>query len=55
VTRRFAGTPRRVRPGLHVVWCPSTAPGAGGRVAGRLRELIEQKATEKGGEIIVLR
>ena len=39
--------------GLHVVWCPKYRRRVlGGRVAARLRELIEQKATEKGWEII---
>jgi len=41
--------------GLHVVWCPKYRRRVlGGRVAARLRELIEQKATEKGWEIIAL-
>ena len=35
--------------GLHVVWCPKYRRRVlGGRVAARLRELIEQKATERG-------
>ncbi|MER6103240.1 IS200/IS605 family transposase, partial [Streptomyces sp. NPDC001832] len=41
--------------GLHVVWCPKYRRQVlGGRVAVRLRELIEQKAAEKGWEIIAL-
>jgi REP-associated tyrosine transposase len=41
--------------GLHVVWCSKYRRRVlGGRVAARLRELIEQKATEKGGEIIAV-
>jgi putative transposase len=41
--------------GLHVVWCPKyRRPVLGGPVAARLRELIAQKATEKGWEIIAL-
>ena len=41
--------------GLHVVWCPKYRRRVlGGRVAVRLRELIEQKATEKGWEIIAV-
>ena len=41
--------------GLHVVWCPKyRRPVLGGRVAVRLRELIEQKAAEKGWEIVAL-
>lgn len=41
--------------GLHVVWCPKYRRRVlGGRVAARLRELIEQKATERGWEIIAL-
>ena len=41
--------------GLHVVWCPKYRRRVlGGRVAARLRELIEQKATEKGWEIIAV-
>jgi REP element-mobilizing transposase RayT len=40
--------------GLHVVWCPKYRRRVlGGRVV-RPRELIEQKATEKGWEIIAL-
>ncbi|GAA5035863.1 IS200/IS605 family transposase [Actinopolymorpha pittospori] len=55
--------PRRVRRysggvydlGLHVVWCPKYRRQVlGGRVAVRLRELIEAKAAEKGWEIIAL-
>ena len=39
--------------GLHVVWCPKYRRRVlGGRVAARLRELIEAKATERGWEII---
>ena len=35
--------------GLHVVWCPKYRRRVlGGRVVARLRELIEQKATERG-------
>ncbi|MFF4259217.1 IS200/IS605 family transposase [Streptomyces sp. NPDC001663] len=41
--------------GLHVVWCPKYRRRIlGGRVAVRLRELIEAKAAEKGWEIIAL-
>uniref|UniRef100_A0AAU1U199 IS200/IS605 family transposase n=1 Tax=Streptomyces sp. NBC_00119 TaxID=2975659 RepID=A0AAU1U199_9ACTN len=41
--------------GLHVVWCPKHRRRVlGGRVAVRLRELIEAKAAEKGWEIIAL-
>jgi putative transposase len=41
--------------GLHVVWCPKYCRRVlGGRVAVRLRELIEAKAAEKGCEIIAL-
>jgi putative transposase len=41
--------------GLHVVWCPKYRRRVlGGRVAVRLRELIEAKAAEKGWEIITL-
>jgi putative transposase len=41
--------------GLHVVWCPKYRRRVlGGRVAVRLRELIEAKAAEKGWEIIAL-
>ena len=41
--------------GLHVVWCPKYRRRVlGGRVAARLRELIEQKATERGWEIIAV-
>jgi putative transposase len=39
--------------GLHIVWCPKYRRGVlGGRVAERLRELIEQKATENGWRIV---
>jgi REP-associated tyrosine transposase len=42
--------------GLHVVWCPKYRRRVlGGRVAVRLRELIEAKAAEKGWEIIATR
>jgi putative transposase len=38
-----------------VVWCSKYRGRVlGGRVAARLRELIEQKATEKGWEIITV-
>ena len=41
--------------GLHVVWCPKYRRRVlDGRVAVRLRELIEAKAAEKGWEIIAL-
>ncbi|MFC4517746.1 MULTISPECIES: IS200/IS605 family transposase [Streptomyces] len=41
--------------GLHVVWCPKCRRRVlGGRVAVRLRELIERKAEEKDWEIITL-
>jgi putative transposase len=41
--------------GLHVVWCSKYRREVlGGRVAVRLRELIGQKAIEKGWEIIAL-
>ena len=41
--------------GLHVVWCPKYRRRVlGGRVAARLRELIEAKATERGWEIIAV-
>jgi putative transposase len=41
--------------GLHVVWCLKyPRPVLGGKVAARLRELIGQKATERGWEIIAL-
>ncbi|MCT9009170.1 IS200/IS605 family transposase [Streptomyces rhizosphaerihabitans] len=55
--------PRKVRRysggvydlGLHVVWCPKYRRRVlGGRVAVRLRELIEAKAVERGWEIIAL-
>ena len=37
------------------MWCPKYRRRVlGGRVAARLRELIEQKATEKGWEIIAV-
>nr|WP_241267194.1 IS200/IS605 family transposase [Streptomyces scabichelini] len=40
---------------MHVVWCPKyRRPVLGGPVAVRLRELIEQKAAERGWEIIAL-
>jgi putative transposase len=39
--------------GLHIVWCPKYRRGVlGGRVAERLRELIEQKATWNGWRIV---
>ncbi|GAB3969791.1 hypothetical protein GCM10029978_041860 [Actinoallomurus acanthiterrae] len=42
--------------GLHVVWWPKYRRRVlGGRAVVRLRELIEQKAAEKGWEIITLR
>jgi putative transposase len=51
--RRFAGGVCDL--GLHVVWCPKYRRRVlGGRVAVRLRELIEQKATEREWEIIAL-
>jgi putative transposase len=51
--RRYSGGVHDL--GLHVVWCPKYRRQVlGGRVAVRLRELIEQKATEKGWEIITL-
>ena len=38
-----------------MVWCPKYRRRVlGGRVAARLRELIEQKATERGWEIIAV-
>ncbi|MGY1498049.1 IS200/IS605 family transposase [Streptomyces sp. QTS52] len=41
--------------GLHVVWCPKYRRRVlGGRVAVRLRELIEVKAAERDWEIIAL-
>lgn len=41
--------------GLHVVWCPKyRRPVPDGRVAGRLDELIRQKADDRGWEIISL-
>ncbi|MFJ9821380.1 IS200/IS605 family transposase, partial [Streptomyces sp. NPDC101151] len=41
--------------GLHVVWCPKYRRRVlGGRVAVRLRELIEAKAADKGWEITAL-
>nr|WP_256226643.1 IS200/IS605 family transposase [Streptomyces sp. PAN_FS17] len=41
--------------GLHVVWCPKYRRTVlDGRVAGRLDELIRQKADERGWEIISL-
>jgi hypothetical protein len=40
---------------VHVVWCPKFRRWVlGGRVAARLRELIEQKATEWGWEIVAV-
>ncbi|MGW2377922.1 IS200/IS605 family transposase [Kitasatospora sp. NPDC001683] len=40
---------------MHVVWCPKYRRRVlGGRVAVRLRELIEQKAAEKDRESIAL-
>ncbi|WP_406368479.1 IS200/IS605 family transposase [Streptomyces sp. NBC_00647] len=51
--RRYSGGVYDV--GLHVVWCPKYRRRVlGGRVAVRLRELIEAKAAEKGWEIIAL-
>jgi putative transposase len=51
--RRYAGGVYDL--GLHVVWCPKYRRKVlGGRVAVRLRELIEAKAAEKGWEIIAL-
>jgi putative transposase len=51
--RRFSGGVYDL--GLHVVWCPKyRRPVLGGPVAVRLRELIEQKAAERGWEIIAL-
>ena len=41
--------------GLHVVWCPKyRRPVLGGRVGVRLRELISEKASEHGWEIVAL-
>jgi REP-associated tyrosine transposase len=41
--------------GLHVVWCSKYRRRVlGGRVAARLRELIEQKGTGKGWEVIAV-
>jgi putative transposase len=41
--------------GLHVVWCPKYRRRVlGGRVAVRLRELIEARASERGWEIVAL-
>jgi putative transposase len=41
--------------GLHVVWCSKYCRGVlGGRVADRLRELIEQKAAGRDWEIVAL-
>ncbi|GAB3968943.1 hypothetical protein GCM10029978_039310 [Actinoallomurus acanthiterrae] len=41
--------------GLHVVWClKCRRPVLGGRVAVRLRELIEAKADERGWKTIAL-
>lgn len=41
--------------GLHVVWCPKYRRQVlEGRVAVRLRELIEQKAAERGWEIVAV-
>ncbi|MFF4352564.1 IS200/IS605 family transposase [Streptomyces sp. NPDC001530] len=40
---------------MHVVWCPKCRrPVLGGPVAVRLCELIEQKADERGWEIVAL-
>ncbi|MFE7272070.1 IS200/IS605 family transposase [Streptomyces sp. NPDC057623] len=51
--RRFSGGVYDL--GLHVVWCPKyRRPVLGGQVGVRLRELIEQKAAERGWEIIAL-
>jgi putative transposase len=41
--------------GLHLVWCPKYSRRVlDGRVAARLRELIEAKAAEKGWDIVAL-
>ncbi|MEU6013700.1 IS200/IS605 family transposase [Streptomyces sp. NPDC047515] len=51
--RRFSGGVYAL--GLHVVWCPKyRRPVLDGQVAVRLRELLEQKAAERGWEITVL-
>jgi putative transposase len=51
--RRYCGGVYDVGP--HVVWCPKYRRRVlGGPVAVRLRELIEQKAAEKGWEVIAL-
>jgi putative transposase len=51
--RRFSGGVCDLE--LHVVWCPKyRRPVLDGRVAERLRELIEAKADERGWEIVSL-
>ncbi|WP_418896255.1 IS200/IS605 family transposase [Streptomyces cupreus] len=51
--RRFSGGVYDL--GLHVVWCSKyRRPVLDGRVAERLRELIEQKADERGWQIMAL-
>jgi putative transposase len=53
--RRFRRIPGGVCSlGLHVVWCPKYRRRVvGGRVAARCGELLEQIATEHGGQIVV--
>ncbi|WP_409468992.1 IS200/IS605 family transposase [Streptomyces sp. HC307] len=51
--RRFSGGVYDL--GLHVVWCSKyRRPVLDGQVAERLRELIEQKADERGWHIVAL-
>ncbi|MFD7276322.1 IS200/IS605 family transposase [Streptomyces sp. NPDC059862] len=51
--RRFSGGVYDL--GLHVVWCSKyRRPVLDGQVAERLRELIEQKAGERGRHIVAL-
>jgi putative transposase len=41
--------------GLHLVWCPKyRRPVLEGRVAGRLRSLIEEKCAERGWTVEIL-
>ncbi|MDX3357062.1 transposase [Streptomyces sp. ME01-24h] len=41
--------------GLHIVWCPKHRhPVLGGTIAARLDEPIQQKANERGWEVVAL-
>jgi putative transposase len=52
--QRFRRTPAGVCSlGLHLVWCPKyRRPVLGGRVAGRLVEVIVEIADEHGWQIV---